>query len=75
MSRASTSFDGAIEDATALLQQFDAVHKDNQNAGEVLKRAGLVMALTAWKTYSRTGSPNPSRHASRRSAAVRWANL
>lgn len=51
MSRARTTFDGAIEDATALLQQFDAVHKDNQNTGEVLKRAGLVMALTAWETY------------------------
>jgi hypothetical protein len=51
MSRASTTFDGAIEDATALLQQFDAIHKDNQNTGEVLKRAGLVMALTAWETY------------------------
>lgn len=51
MSRARTTFDSAIEDANALLQQFDAVHKDNQNAGEVLKRAGLVMALTAWETY------------------------
>lgn len=51
MSRARTTFDGAIEDANALLQQFDAVHKDNQNTGEVLKRAGLVMALTAWETY------------------------
>lgn len=51
MSRARTTFEGAIEDATALLQQFDAVHKDNQNVGEVLKRAGPVMALTAWETY------------------------
>lgn len=34
-----------------LLQQFDAVHKEHQNVGEVLKRAGLVMALTAWETY------------------------
>jgi len=50
MSRASTTFAVAIEDASALLQQFDAVHKDNQNTGEVLKRAGLVMALTAWET-------------------------
>jgi hypothetical protein len=50
MSRARTTFDSAIEDATSLLQQVDA-HRDNQNIGEVLKRAGLVMALTAWETY------------------------
>jgi hypothetical protein len=47
MSHARTTFDGAIEDVTALLQQFDAVPKDHPNTGEVLKRAGLVMALEA----------------------------
>jgi len=50
MSRARTTFDGAIEDATSLLQQVDA-HRENQTVVEVLKRAGLVMALTAWETY------------------------
>lgn len=39
MSRARTTFDTDIEDASAQPQQFDAVHKDDQNTGEVLKRA------------------------------------
>lgn len=51
MSRASTAFEGSIEDATALLQHFDNIHKQFPESAEVLKRAGLVMALTAWETY------------------------
>jgi hypothetical protein len=51
MSRASTAFEGSIEDATALLQHFDNIHKQSPESAEVLKRAGLVMALTAWETY------------------------
>ncbi|MBT2304035.1 hypothetical protein J7E70_26715 [Variovorax paradoxus] len=51
MSRAGAAFDSSIEDATALLQQFDAIHKEQPTTAEVLKRAGLVMALTAWETY------------------------
>ncbi|MDM0053923.1 HEPN domain-containing protein [Variovorax sp. J22R115] len=51
MSRARATFDNAIEDAVSLLQQFDAVHKDQSKLGDVLKRASLVMALTAWETF------------------------
>lgn len=51
MSRASTAFEGSIEDATTLLQHFDNIHKQSPENAEVLKRAGLVMALTAWETY------------------------
>ena len=51
MSRASLAFEGSIEDATVLLQHFDSIHKQSPENAEVLKRAGLVMALTAWETY------------------------
>ncbi len=51
MSRASNTFLSSIEDATTLLAHFDALHKQNAETAEVLKRAGLVMALTAWETY------------------------
>ena len=51
MSRASTTFANSIEDATTLLAHFDMLHKQNAETAEVLKRAGLVMALTAWETY------------------------
>jgi hypothetical protein len=51
MSRASIAFLSSIEDATTLLAHFDALHKQNAESAEVLKRAGLVMALTAWETY------------------------
>ncbi|MCW5628665.1 MAG: hypothetical protein KIT47_07380, partial [Rhodoferax sp.] len=51
MSRAKTSFDSSIEDATLLLQHFDTIHKQSPDSAEVLKRAGIVMALTAWETY------------------------
>ena len=51
MSRASISFSASIEDATTLLNHFDVLHKQNAETAEVLKRAGLVMALTAWETY------------------------
>ena len=51
MSRASSTFLSSIEDATTLLAHFDALHKQNAETAEVLKRAGLVMALTAWETY------------------------
>jgi hypothetical protein len=51
MSKASTTFDVSIEDAATLLRLFDEVHKTAPERAEVLKRAGLVMALTAWETY------------------------
>jgi hypothetical protein len=51
MSRAPNNFLSSIEDAITLLAYFDALHKQNAETAEVLKRAGLVMALTAWETY------------------------
>jgi hypothetical protein len=53
MTNASEAFNRSIRDAEELLMRFDAErHATNhpQN-GEVLKRAGLVMALAAWETY------------------------
>jgi len=52
MSEAKASFEYGIKDAEDLLEHFDAVDTKPppDNAG-VLKRAGLVMALTAWETY------------------------
>ncbi len=54
MSQASETFELSIQDAENLLAHFDALNpkpgpppKEN----EVLKRAGLVMAMTAWETY------------------------
>ena len=52
MSEAKISFDYGIQDAEDLLGHFDAINTQPppENA-EVLKRAALVMALTAWETY------------------------
>ena len=52
MSRAMENFEYGIKDAEELLAQFDGVNANPPPASaEVLKRAGLVMALTAWETY------------------------
>lgn len=52
MSKARTTFDSSIQDAEALLAHFDALNtKPPPENAEVLKRAGLIMALTAWETY------------------------
>lgn len=52
MSRAYQSFEYGIKDAEELLGHFDAINTNPPPANaEVLKRAGLVMALTAWETY------------------------
>ena len=52
MSKAFQGFEYAIKDADELLGHFDAVNrKPPLDGAEVLKRAGLVMALTAWETY------------------------
>lgn len=51
MSRAAANFESAIGDASILLSYFDGNHKQSPENAEVLKRAGLVMALTAWETY------------------------
>lgn len=52
MSQAKSSFEHGIKDAEELLAHFDAINCNPPPANaEVLKRAGLVMALTAWETY------------------------
>lgn len=52
MSRALQSFEYAIKDADELLAHFDGINRNSPAPNtEVLKRAGLVMALTAWETY------------------------
>lgn len=52
MSRAYQSFEFGIKDAEELLAHFDAINtKPPPTNAEVLKRSGLVMALTAWETY------------------------
>ena len=52
MSRAYQSFEYGIKDAEELLAHFDAINTNPPPSNaEVLKRAGLVMALTAWETY------------------------
>lgn len=51
-SRAASAFLEAIKDAEELLGHFDAINtKPPPPNAEVLKRAGLIMALTAWETY------------------------
>jgi hypothetical protein len=51
-SLASKTFEHAIQDATDLLNQFDALNKlPPPPEAEVLKRASLVMALAALETY------------------------
>jgi len=51
MSTSGENFKSSIGDAKALLQYFDDLPKSSPADGEVLKRAGLIMALTAWETY------------------------
>ncbi|AYQ27472.1 MULTISPECIES: HEPN domain-containing protein [unclassified Polaromonas] len=51
MSKAKISFETSIKDAEELLAHFDALPKPPPQSADVLKRAGLVMALTAWETY------------------------
>lgn len=52
MSQAKSSFEHGIKDAEELLAHFDAINcNPPPTNAEVLKRAGLVMALTAWETY------------------------
>tara|TARA_R110001592_G_scaffold311518_1_gene586398 strand:+ start:1090 stop:1674 length:585 start_codon:yes stop_codon:yes gene_type:complete len=51
-SKALLTFNHAIQDATELLDHFDALNrKPPPPEIEVLKRAGLVMALAALETY------------------------
>lgn len=52
MSRASDTFARSILDAENLLSHFNTLNtKPPPPELEVLKRAGLVMAMTAWETY------------------------
>lgn len=52
MSHASESFAQSILDAENLLAHFDHLNtKPPPPELEVLKRAGLIMAMTAWETY------------------------
>ena len=51
MSKSAEAFKGQIKDAEDLLAHFDAQSKPPPENAEVLKRTGLVMALTAWETY------------------------
>jgi len=52
MSKAKETFDQAILDAENLLAHFNTLNTHPPPAEiEVLKRAGLVMAMTAWETY------------------------
>jgi len=52
MSRAGENFTLSILDAENLLNHFNALNtKPPPPETEVLKRAGLIMAMTAWETY------------------------
>jgi hypothetical protein len=52
MSRASETFAESILDAENLLRHFNTLNtKPPPPELEVLKRAGLIMAMTAWETY------------------------
>jgi hypothetical protein len=52
MSQAKETFESAISDATSLLERFDvAKGSDPQESTEVLKRASLILTMTAWETY------------------------
>ncbi len=51
-SQAAKVFQAAIKDAEILLEQFDKLNsKPPPPQTEVFKRAGLILALTAWETY------------------------
>src|SRR3569833_2262812 len=50
-SKAHTTFDEAIRDAELLLQHCEGLGDPLPQDAEVFKRAGLVMAMTAWETY------------------------
>lgn len=50
-SRAKLTFDCAIKDAEQLLDHCKSLGHPLPPKAEVFKRAGLVMAMTAWETY------------------------
>jgi hypothetical protein len=55
MSEAGSNFKNSIQDAENLLAHFNSLNSLNGQPPapelEVLKRAGLIMAMTAWETY------------------------
>lgn len=52
MSTSSDTFAESIKDAENLLNHFNVLNQHPPSEeSEVLKRAGLVMAMTAWETY------------------------
>lgn len=51
MSKALETFESSIKDAEELLILYKERPKTSAESWEVLKRAGLVMAMTAWETY------------------------
>lgn len=52
MSHAGETFSQSIQDAENLLTHFNTLNsKPPPPEIEVLKRAGLIMAMTAWETY------------------------
>lgn len=52
MSLAEKNFQIAIKDSVDLADCFDSLNRDTpHSAPEVLKRASLIMMLTAWETY------------------------
>ena len=54
MSKVIETFDLAISDAEELLHCYDHINRDDsrtRNPPEALKRASLILVLTAWETY------------------------
>ena len=52
MSEAGKSFNCAIKDAEELLIRFDKENNETtESNSETLKRAGMVIAMSAWETY------------------------
>lgn len=53
MSKAREHFDNAIQDAERILQAYDHLNQleGRDREPEELKRAALIMTLTAWETY------------------------
>ena len=51
ISRARQTFDRSIQDAQQLLDYCESLGDPLPQSADVFKRAGLVMAMTAWETY------------------------
>lgn len=52
MSEAGKAFKRSINDAEDLLKRFDSENTNSQKKnGEILKRAGMVIAMASWETY------------------------